>query len=155
MATRRSASGFTTAELIIVVLIIAILGALAGPDMMQLIRRQRVKTATFDLFSSLNLARSEAIKRNLVITMAPIGGDWSKGWRITDSNEQPIRQQSGWSNLSMTGPASVRFNASGRVPPASGAASFSVTSPDVPPTSYRCVRLDLSGRAVSQEGPCL
>ena len=154
MAIRRSASGFTTTEIVIVIAIVAILAALAGPEMAQMVRRQRVKTATFDLFSSLNLARSEAIKRNLVITMAPVEGDWSKGWRITDSNGHPVREQSGWPNLTMTGPGSVRFNSSGRVPPASGAASFSVTSPDVPPTSFRCVRLDLSGRAISQEGPC-
>lgn len=155
MAIRRRAPGFTTTEMMIVIVIVAVLAALAGPEMAQMVRRQRVKTATFDLFSSLNLARSEAIKRNLMITMAPVEGDWSKGWRITDSNGQPVRAQSGWPNLTMTGPASVRFNSSGRVPPASGAASFSVTSPDVPATSFRCVRLDLSGRAVSQEGPCM
>lgn len=155
MPRRRPMSGFTITEVLVVVVIVAILAAVAGPDMITMVRTQRVKTATFDLFSSLNVARSEAIKRNVLVTMTPTdGGNWAKGWRIVDANNNRIREQSGWDTLTMTGPAAVTFTGAGRLPPAGGAAAFSVTSTDLALAGQRCVRLDLSGRAVSQEGPC-
>ena len=33
-------------------------------------------------------------------------------------------------------------------------ATFAITAPDIPNTSYRCIKLDLSGRPVSLVGTC-
>jgi type IV fimbrial biogenesis protein FimT len=147
---RRSA-GFTITEMLVVVAIMGILAAIATPFMGDMIRRQRIKTAAFDVFSSLAFARSEAIKRNTTVTITPTGGNWSEGWRIVDSNNNILRQQSGWDSLTATGPASVVFAGSGR---STTLASISLSSSGIDAGSYRCVRLDLSGRAVSKEGAC-
>jgi type IV fimbrial biogenesis protein FimT len=148
---RRSA-GFTITEMLIVVAIMGILAAIAAPYMGDMIRRQRLKTAAFDVFSSLAFARSEAIKRNTTVTITPTSaGDWAQGWRIVDSNNNILRQQSGWESLTATGPASVVFAGSGR---STALASISLSSSGIEAGSYRCVRLDLSGRAVSKEGAC-
>ena len=75
LSPRRAVRGFTAVELMIVVVIVAILTAMAGPWMGQMVRTQRLRTASFDVLASLQLARSEAIKRNLSVTMAPVGAD--------------------------------------------------------------------------------
>jgi type IV fimbrial biogenesis protein FimT len=149
--SRRRLAGFTVAEMLVVVAIMGILAAIATPYMGDMIRRQRIKTAAFDVFSSLAFARSEAIKRNTSVTITPTGGNWNEGWQITDSNNNMLRQQSGWETLSAVGPLSVVFASSGRP---TAQASISLSSTGVEASSYRCVKLDLSGRAVSKEGAC-
>ena len=78
----RRSRGFTVTEMLIVVAIMGILAAIATPYMGDMIRRQRIKTAAFDVFSSLAFARSEAIKRNTTVTLTPTNAaDWAFGWR--------------------------------------------------------------------------
>jgi type IV fimbrial biogenesis protein FimT len=151
-ARRRLMAGFTSTELMIVVGIMALLAAMAAPSMGKMIKNQRIKTAAFDVFSSLVFARSEAIKRNVVVTVTPASGGWSAGWTISDANGNVLRQQNGWDNLTATGPASVAFAGTGRL---NGAASeIALTASDLTASSYRCVKMDLSGRARTIEGAC-
>lgn len=147
------ASGFTMIEMLVVLVILAILAAIAAPNMGTMVRTQRVKTASFDVFSGLVLARSEALKRNTTVTVTPLTGGWAAGWTITDSNGNTLRKQSGFSTVSITGPASVVFTGGGRL---SGGSSpqFSLSAPDVATDNQRCVKVDLSGRPVSLQGAC-
>ena len=149
------AFGFTLIEMMVVIGIVAILAAVATPYMGTMIKRQRIKTAAFDVFASLTFARSEAIKRNTTVTITPAAGGWAAGWQITDASTPPkvLRDQKGWDNLTLTGPATVAFSGSGRLSAGFGT-DFALTGPYVETSSYRCVKLDLSGRAVSKEGTC-
>ena len=152
MRPRGRAAGFTLIEMMVVIGIVAILAAVAAPNMGEMIKRQRVKTAAFDVFASLTYARSEAIKRNTTVTITPdASGGWSKGWQIKDANNNVLRDQKGWDNLTLTGPTSVAFSGTGRLS-AGGGTPFGLTGPDS--YSSRCVMLDMSGRAVSKEGAC-
>ena len=148
----RASAGFTMAEILIVITILGVLAAIAAPNLMEMVRTQRIKTASFDVFSSMNVARSEAIKRNAKVSVRPNGGDWSKGWQIFDTNGTVIKDQPGWDDLQLAGPGLVRFTSSGRLDGA--VASFNLTARDIPPSKYRCIMLDTSGRAVSKEGAC-
>lgn len=148
----RHQAGFSATELMIVVAIVGVLAALAVPNMGPLIRAQRIKTAAFDIYSSLNLSRSEAIKRNSTVTLTPTGGDWSKGWEVKDANDNVVKTQPGWDALTIDGPASISYNSSGRLTAA--VVPFAVSAADVSVAKQRCINMDLSGRAVSKEGAC-
>lgn len=149
----RHSRGFSVVEVMVVVAILGIVAAVAAPNMGAMIRTQRLKTAAFDVYSSLSFARSEAIKRNTTVTILPSSPpDWSKGWEIRDGNGNVLRQQSGWDQIQSNGPAFVRFNSAGRL--TSAVADIALTAPYVSTKAGRCVMLDASGRAVTREGPC-
>jgi len=157
--SKRHLGGFTLVEAMVVVAIMAIIAAIAAPNMGKMVRQQRLKTAAFDVFASLSFARSEAIKRNTPVTLTPTNAaNWVFGWQVADSNGNVLRNQSGWAaagetpTIDITGPAIVRFNSAGRLGTAAG--DFALTSADVTTDKHRCVSVELSGRAVTKEGSC-
>ena len=105
-------AGFTTIELMVTVSILAVLMALAVPSFIPLIESWRVRQATEQLQSTLNYARSEAIKRGGQVaihklpnntngcTSATGTRDWDCGWIVchdTNSNgacnaKEPVLQ---------------------------------------------------------------
>lgn len=150
--------GFTATEMMIVLAIVGIITAIAAPNMAQMIRNQRVKTVAFDVFASLTLARSEAVKRNLTVTITPtVAGDWLKGWQVKDSNNQMLKEESdrklSASELTMAGPASVTFARTGRLTGVA-APQFNLAATSGSSTFARCITVDLSGRPVSKEVAC-
>jgi type IV fimbrial biogenesis protein FimT len=146
-------AGFNLVELMIVVFLLAILAAIAAPEMGKTIRTQRLKTSTFDIFSSLTLARSEAVKRNSTITLTPVGGDWAKGWTVTDANNNVLREQGSLGAVTVVGPATVAYANNGRLN-GGAAPQFDLSAANVNANSLRCIKVDASGRPVSKEGAC-
>ena len=78
----RRRRGFTLVELLVVMAIAVVLLGVAAPSLRDIILAQRVKNASFDVFASITSARSEAITRNVPVTIAPAGGNWSNGWLV-------------------------------------------------------------------------
>ncbi len=60
-------SGFTIVELMIVVVIIAILGAVSGPPIMHWIEDSKLQSAQVNLRSDLQMAKTQAIKEKIPI----------------------------------------------------------------------------------------
>ena len=60
---------FTIIELMIVLTLVAILAALAIPSFKPMIERENIAAQVNDLISALNLARSEAIRRGVKVTV--------------------------------------------------------------------------------------
>jgi len=65
----RRQAGFTMAELMIVIVIIAILSAIAVPSIINWLPNYRLKSAARDLFSNMQKARMQAVKENGDIVM--------------------------------------------------------------------------------------
>ena len=65
--------GFTLVELLTVLVVLVVLTMIAVPSFNELIASQRVQMAAMDVFTSLLRARSEAIKQNTDVTLAPAG----------------------------------------------------------------------------------
>ncbi len=82
----KSASGFTLLELIVAISIASILTVLAIPSFSDMMRNNRLTTYANELVTSLNLARSEAVKRSVVVSVRKVGGAgayWSaSGWTV-------------------------------------------------------------------------
>ena len=155
--------GFTIIELMMTVVLLGVLMTLAAPNLTNLVREQRVKTATSDLYVSLIYARSESIKRNMYVAVCAKNSDgsgcgnttdWSKGWIVfldADGNGYPgavsdiLKKQDAFSDLTLTGTVSnVSYQRDGRLRAA--ASTFVISSSVSATVVARCVSLDLSGR---------
>lgn len=73
-------------ELMVVIAIVGILASIAAPSFSELIRNQRLSTASSALQISLNTARSEAIKNGsnakVTVAAAASAGNWVGGWTV-------------------------------------------------------------------------
>lgn len=69
-------------ELMITIAIAGILVGIAIPSFTSIIASNRVTTITNELVTSLNLARSEAIKRGEQVVVRKLGANWEGGWQV-------------------------------------------------------------------------
>lgn len=146
------AAGFTLIEALIVVIVLGVLTGLAVPSFRDLMRSQAIKNASFDVFSSLVLARNEAVTRNATVTITPNGGNWAIGWQITDASGAVIRRQDPFpAGVTITGPAIVSYNAMGRL--TSAITGFGLVDSGGG-FNTRCITVDLSGRPAAKAGAC-
>jgi type IV fimbrial biogenesis protein FimT len=146
------AHGFTLIELLVVMAIVVILLGLGVPGMQNIIIKTRVKSASFDVYSSILAARSDAITRNTTVTITPAGGNWGAGWTITDAGGDTLKTQDALPGITISGPATLVYSSTGRLTPAS--AQISLTAPDAAASDGRCINVDLSGRPVVATGVC-
>jgi type IV fimbrial biogenesis protein FimT len=86
---------FTLVELIVTLTIIGILAAIAVPGMSRFMQSNRLTATTNDLIGDINLARTEAVKRNTPVGLCAVSGadcgtstNWgTSGWRLfVDAN---------------------------------------------------------------------
>ena len=88
--------GFTLIELLMTVVIVSILLGVAAPSMRAVAQNSRLTAAHNELTGSLQLARSEAVKRRTHVSVCArntdtsCGDDWKKGWLVfTDGGDTP------------------------------------------------------------------
>lgn len=112
----RNTKGFTIIELMTTVAILAVIAALAVPSIGNLMRKNKLTAAANELYASVSIARSEAIKRKSNITLEPVGNNWGNGWRVMDgvnkvNQSNPIAE--GFSGSSQADKGVLTFSPSG------------------------------------------
>ena len=89
--------GFTLIELLITISVLAILLAIAAPNLQMFIQNSRLFSHTSGLVGDLNFARSEAVKRGGPVNVcASANGTtcsgalaWGTGWIVFNENSAP------------------------------------------------------------------
>ncbi len=147
--------GFTLIEAIIVMSILAILAGVSTSSFVWLNQTTQIRGAAFDLVADLDFARSEAVKRNDDVVVAPVGGAWGNGWTVTSAGNVLRQRPALGGQISFTtAPGTLTFDGAGRAslvtvgnfqlcPPAGGGA-----------LNGRTVRVDASGLSRSTKTAC-
>ena len=123
--------GFTLIELMITLAIAAILLTVGVPSFQSMMRNNRAATHMNEMITALNLARSEAAKRGLRVSLCPStnqaactgGTSWNNGWIVfidTSTNDSSVivgtvlRVGEALAGApTFTGPPSVRYRFTG------------------------------------------
>jgi type IV fimbrial biogenesis protein FimT len=152
-------SGFTVLELMLVITIVAILAGIGVPSFSRFIAEQRVHAAASDLQAAFVRARSEAIRLNRDVVLAPLNADagWESGWTATSPalpGVEVMRRDPVTAVTLSTGQADVTYRGSGRLRGQTGGAAFEVASKSDAAAKKRCVRIEPSGQPTIRDGGC-
>lgn len=152
-------TGVSLVEVIVVVSVIGILASLAFPSFLQMFARSRLKATAEQVRADLNLARSEALKRNQTIIMSfTVNSDssWCYGLKatiacdctVTDtsaSNFCQLDRDAGGAGIptavSSTSYPGITFSGS----PFGGSLSFSPVRPSLTASSATLASTNVSG----------
>lgn len=158
----RKQSGVTLIELLVTIGVVGVLMLIAVPSFQSYIGTQRLRSASSDIVAALNIARSEAVKRNTDITIEVADSDWEDGWTVyVTSGGATIREFAAVTGVSYsvendggTAITSLEYGSNGRLTGGNGA-SFEVNNdPAVSGVSARCVEISLSGKPSTDKGSC-
>ena len=150
----RAQRGFTLIEAMVVISIAAILAGTSVSSFVWLNQATQIRGATFDLIADLDFARSEAVKRNADVVVAPRNGDWVNGWTVTFAgNLLRTRDAVGAAVGFTAAPPALTFDGGGRASLDTVIRNFQICPPGGS-VAGRTVRLDPSGLSRSTKTTC-
>ncbi len=149
MRRRSRVRGFTIVEILVATAVLAILASLSIPMYTTTVASNWTRSAAYSLVAALTYARSEAVKRNVTVSVSPVPTGWKDGWTVT-SGGNTLSLSEPAPALALAGPnAGVSYLPTGRLTNP-GIVLFTVSAPN---TGYtRCVTIDPGGRPSLAKG---
>ena len=163
--------GFTLLEMLITMIVVAILMAVALPNMRDFSRGGAATAQANGLLGNLNVARSEALKSASTVRVSAASGGWANGWTvaldrnmnsIVDADDRVIVEigkiKSGFTLSATTDDAAGAavntffFSPTGALQAPTTSVRFTLKRPDDSAGNRKCVAVDPSGRAESRRG---
>jgi type IV fimbrial biogenesis protein FimT len=169
---RSASAGFTLIELMITVVVMAVLLGIGVPSFVDTIRNNRLASASNEFITALTMARSEASKRGIQVSVcirdtedkcATGTTDWSSGWLVFTDDLAPAGQIDGptdvvllssatrQASVSMTGGAnSITFTPFGAL----ATQTITVTKSGCQGKNRRVITVQPTGRVALVKGDC-
>ncbi len=168
-------AGLTLVELMITIVVLAVVAGMAIPSFSYLVTSNAIASQTNHFAAAINLARSEAIKRNTDVIMCKRSGtgcdnngQWEDGWVIFADNDADNSLDSGEEiqyvdalkpnytlRASVTNTNWLSFQSDGRIITSTGAAGsvvFRLCAPDADNSESRAISLNAIGQARLSKG---
>lgn len=150
--------GFTLVELMVALAVLAILITIALPSFTNMIQNNRSAALANSIVTALNVARSEAVKRNALVNVNS-GGDWTNGW-VVQLNTGAVTLQT-WNApdvgaviTQVDGNATIQFNGSGRMTLPAAAATINSSYPHCSGQQARQIQIGITGRVGVTQVAC-
>jgi type IV fimbrial biogenesis protein FimT len=162
MPTKRSGlpsqRGFTLVEALVTLTIMVVLVGVGASSFAWFNQTTRIRAAAFDLVADLDFARSEAVKRNADVVVAPIAvgavTSWSNGWTVAVGGTTLRRRGALGGQVAFeTEPGALTYNGAGRVT-AGAITNLQICPPSRGTLSGRTIRVDPSGLSRSSKSVC-
>jgi len=143
----------------LVVVVLGVFMGLAAPSMRDMIITSQVRSAASDLYESVILARSEAIKRAANVDLIPVGGSWQNGWTV-QIGATVLQSREATTNVTVTPKKSnlgtpvstnITFRMDGRQSTDIGNLILTAAQ-SAHPVAARCVLVTSSGRPQRENG---
>ena len=153
-------SGFSLIELMVTIALVSLLLTLGVPSFNALLRTISLNTQANNFVAAINLARSEAIRRNTVVTLSASADNltqhhWEAGWQIwVDGNGNGILDNGellrGFPDMGggvlSSNTSLLRFNSEARV--------FSLRPDECRNEPSRDINITVAGRPSITEASC-
>lgn len=162
----RRAAGTTLIELMVTISIAAILMTIAVPSFQDMMRNNRASAQVNEFLTTLNLARSEAVKRGASVSVCSSTDsatcrtsdqtNWAGGWILYVTGSSPLEILRVWPAMSGTATFTataglVTFRGTGQ---ATAAITFTYTPTGCSGDQRRTIAVTAVGRASSSKTTC-
>ncbi|MFN3887704.1 MAG: GspH/FimT family pseudopilin [Aquabacterium sp.] len=166
-ARRPRSGGFTVIELMVVLAVTVILMAVAAPAFQPIVQQNRTLTEMNALTASMRVARAEAMRQGLPVTVCASSNGtscsgraaWESGWiafvdrdanQAVDTVDQVVRVQSGFTGgdtiAASSSVAAVTFSRDGFAFNLGTAVTWTIRTSPVSQNATRCLVLSRVGR---------
>ena len=137
----RKQQGFTLIELLITLAILGILSSVALPSFVDQLKHNRLVANTNQLQNVFQFARSEAAKRDKIVTIEESGGEWHV---LIDGHIEPLKKfQASHESISVDNLQDIIISTSGEVLGANN--EFLITDNDSTTVDF-CLNILTSGQ---------
>ena len=83
--------GFNLIEILVTLTVLGVLIALGAPSLAEFLQNQQIRAGAEAIVNGLQVARGEAIRRNLAVqaVLEPGGAGWTTGWTVCAATVEP------------------------------------------------------------------